>query len=352
MEESEKRRERLKAMRMEAACSENSNDLASPMPSLSNPLADTSKAMHDGYCATSRFGFYTDPMAAFSADKKRNNAGNNQISADYSTSPIAGGSSKMGFSSPLPAGPRNPGMTSPGAYQFQSNYTPNQMYQARGFGLNSSFPRSPMGIHRPTMHQGNPDAWNGSGGAAGYNFSPNPSRECNFPSPRFGPTGSPCFNTGQGRANWPNQSPSPGFGLGASSSPSSGRGGDHWRSGRSPASGQRGGWGNFSPGSGRRGGRRLGSHARPSAVDRPLGPEKYYDNAMVEDPWEFLEPVIWKGVDDPLNSLRTPESSRSSISGTKRAKTYEVPGRSNNQPSLAEYLAASLNEADNDSSSI
>lgn len=103
MEESEKRRERLKAMRMEAACSENSNNVLSPMPSnLSNPLVETSEAMHDGSCAASRFGFYTDPMAAFSTDRKRNNAVNNQISADYFTSPIDGSSSRMRFSSPLP----------------------------------------------------------------------------------------------------------------------------------------------------------------------------------------------------------------------------------------------------------
>lgn len=250
------------------------------------------------------------------------------------------------------AGPRNPGMTPPVSHQFQSSYTPNQMYQARGFGHSASYQRSPMGIPRPTMHQGHPYAWNGSGVGAGYNISPNPSRDCNLPSPQFGPIGSSHFNTGQGTANWLNHTPSPGFGHGGSPSPSSGRGGYHWQSGRSPASGQRGGRGNFSPGLGRRGGRGLGSYARPSATDRPLGPEKYYDNSMVEDPWKFLKPVIWKGVDDPLNGLGTPKSSGSSIFGTKRAKTSEVSSRSNNQPSLAEYLAASLNEAVSDASSI
>ncbi|KAH7536958.1 hypothetical protein FEM48_Zijuj03G0041300 [Ziziphus jujuba var. spinosa] len=79
MNKSEKGRERLKAIRMEAAHAENSNNVVfASMPcNLANPLVDTSTAMslNEGSCATSRFDFYTDPMAAFSADKKRNNAG-------------------------------------------------------------------------------------------------------------------------------------------------------------------------------------------------------------------------------------------------------------------------------------
>lgn len=100
MNKSEKGRERLKAIRMEAAHAENSNNVVfASMPcNLANPLVDTSTAMslNEGSCATSRFDFYTDPMAAFSADKKRNNAGN-QISPYYFTSSIDNVSSKSRF---------------------------------------------------------------------------------------------------------------------------------------------------------------------------------------------------------------------------------------------------------------
>lgn len=65
---------------MEAAHAEISNNVVfASMPcNLTNLLVDTSTAMslNEGSCAPSRFDFCTDPMAAFSADMKRNNAGN------------------------------------------------------------------------------------------------------------------------------------------------------------------------------------------------------------------------------------------------------------------------------------
>lgn len=74
MEESEKRRERLRAMRMEAAQAEASSNAESlPGPgSLSNPLlgdSATQPEQQQSY-ATPRFDFYTDPMSAFSSIKK------------------------------------------------------------------------------------------------------------------------------------------------------------------------------------------------------------------------------------------------------------------------------------------
>lgn len=246
-------------------------------------------------------------------------------------------------------------MAAPIDHQFHSNITPNQgIYQPRGFGLNSSYQRSPMGTSRPTMYPGNPDVWHRSGGVASYNMSPNSSRDCNFPRPVVGPTGGPCFNTVQGNANWLNHNPSTVSGHGGSPGPNSGRGGDcWWSSSMSPASRHRGRRGNFNPGSGHRGGPGLGSRGRPHALDRSLGPERYYNDSMVEDPWKFLKPVIWKGLEDSSNSSSTPDSSRSRTPkclGTKRAKTSQVSN--SNQPSLAEYLAASFNEAVNDASSI
>lgn len=90
MEESEKRRDRLKAMRMEAAQSEVSDAVdTSPLPSyLSNPLAEGSATLpeEEDSCVTPRFDYYTDPMSAFSSNKRKSKVGN-QIQQDYLTPP-------------------------------------------------------------------------------------------------------------------------------------------------------------------------------------------------------------------------------------------------------------------------
>lgn len=70
MEESEKRRERLKAMRMEAAQSGANNDvgISTQTQGLSNPLLESAATNQDP--CPQRFGYYTDPMAAFSGNKR------------------------------------------------------------------------------------------------------------------------------------------------------------------------------------------------------------------------------------------------------------------------------------------
>lgn len=90
MEESEKRRERLKAIRMEAAKGDISIDSESSgmvSHSLSNPLIENEPAPSTAvqYCRP-RFDYYTDPMSAFSADRKRNNF-LHQVSQGYSSVP-------------------------------------------------------------------------------------------------------------------------------------------------------------------------------------------------------------------------------------------------------------------------
>jgi hypothetical protein len=96
MEESENRRDRLKAMRMQAAQAEVSNNVeSSGVPGcLSNPLIETSVVQES---CTPRFDFYTDPMSAFSDSRKRSNAAN-QIRPDYFKSPSSGGSLMSRFS--------------------------------------------------------------------------------------------------------------------------------------------------------------------------------------------------------------------------------------------------------------
>lgn len=85
MEESEERRDRLKAMRMEATQAAASNTAATSVSPncLSNPLVETSSTVpvEQSFVAP-RFDFYTDPMAAFSGNKKRSTVPN-QISQDF-----------------------------------------------------------------------------------------------------------------------------------------------------------------------------------------------------------------------------------------------------------------------------
>lgn len=92
-------------MRTEAVQAENSDHVVtSAMPcNLFNPLVENSAAVsqREESGPVSRFDFYTDPMAAFSAERKRNTGGN-QISSDYFTSSVDSCPSMMRFPSPLP----------------------------------------------------------------------------------------------------------------------------------------------------------------------------------------------------------------------------------------------------------
>ncbi|GMY16546.1 protein SICKLE isoform X2 [Fagus crenata] len=99
MDETEKRRERLKAMRMQAAQTEFSSNVASSaVPvSLSNPLIETSATMAvQEELHASRFDFDIDPMSAFSDNKNRSKA-SNQIRQNYFTSPSNCGSPMARF---------------------------------------------------------------------------------------------------------------------------------------------------------------------------------------------------------------------------------------------------------------
>uniref|UniRef100_A0A5B6ZLF5 Putative RNA-binding protein FUS isoform X2 n=1 Tax=Davidia involucrata TaxID=16924 RepID=A0A5B6ZLF5_DAVIN len=268
MEESVQRRERLKTMRMEASQAgvHNDGEIYTPSHGLSNPLIETSAAplAQMESCVTPRFDYYTDPLSAFSGNKRRSKV-SNQIPPEFFTPPR----------------PRNTELTPSPAHQAQTNYSPDQrIYQARGPHHSSGPYRSPMGMASPFgAHQGTPPGvWNGSGGSSGFGLPSNSSRGGNFPSPGFGQGGSPSFNSGQGRGHWFRNSPGPGSGRGGSPSPNSGRGRGRWFGS------------SMSPGSGRSGGRGLGSRHRISAE---LRPDLYYNKTMVEDPWEFLKPVIW-----------------------------------------------------------
>ncbi|KAK9112922.1 hypothetical protein Scep_020441 [Stephania cephalantha] len=242
MEESEKRRERPKAMRMEAAqANALHNEATSTVPAqLSNSLIDSSTTMEHSSAHT-RFDFYTDPMAAFSSNKR--------IKETFHDSPP---------SMPQPlfshfAGPRNFDMSTPPPppppLQFQIGHSPLP-YQGPGPW------QSPVRMTPPPLgHPGaSPGVWNQSGGTASYGFSPKSPRLGGYPSPGFRRGGSYSGSSNSGRS-------SGGRFTNSSSSP-------HW---------------------GRGGGRGRGFHASVSARERP---GMFYSKSMIEDPWRSLIPIV------------------------------------------------------------
>lgn len=157
----------------------------------------------------------------------------------------------------------------------------------------------------------------------GYQFN-------NISNHNFGQRDSPSPNAGRsGRSQFGN-SPNTGSGWGGSPSFSTGRGSGHHFSGSNPGRG-----------SGRRGGR--GSHGNVSARERP---DLFYHKSMLEDPWKFLEPVVYKLAVAEENSS-TPGSLNSwlpkSIRGKNKALEGVTPVRSG--ASFAAALAASYEEA-------
>ncbi|KAM3338064.1 protein SICKLE [Capsicum galapagoense] len=339
MEESEKRKERLKAMRMEASQSGDYNESSVGYGGLTNPLIDSpcDKVESSGM-PRPRFDYYTDPMSAFSANKRSNNNVTTQVSQQCYT----------------PARPRNP--QSP-ICTPRGNYSLDQRLQSQGVHHIVNPPgnhgqNSPFG----TPQRSSPNAWNNSFGTPDNYLPPNSSTGGNFASPGIHQSGRPGFHYGEGSVQPGSEyGSSPYQGSGYRGSPYRGsghrgspyqclghRGGSPYQSSGfrgSPyqGSGQgRSQWmGNSSSPSSFRGGRRgRGSHGYTSGESRP---DLYYSESMVEDPWKGLKPVIWKLVSE---KSWLPKS----ISA-KKAKLPDAPVKSSPQQSLAEYLSASFNEA-------
>lgn len=409
MEESEKRRERLKAMRMEAAQSDANNDVENSTQTrgLSNPLLETTASNQDS--CPQRFGYYTDPLAAFSGNKR--SKVNQNIAQEHLTPPIQEKTamtppplpsqsmhqqqesvwSPMGMVCPSGMQPGTPrgawngpgpayGYNTPPSSTIGGNFpnTAGSVFaQGRGPIINSNqgqgqwlpngpSPNSEQGVRpgfwghqgRPTfnpiegrgywstnsqspgsVHEGDPGFGKGgrgsyeSGHGRGYwssnSLNPSPGRGS---SPGFGQGGRPKFNSGQGRGSWSRNSHNPGSGY----RPNLGRGSGQWSDN------------NANPGtarSGGRGGRGRGFHDNVSAEFRP---DLYYNKSMVEDPWKFLTPIIWTREECTSSQSWLPKS----IS-TQRAKAPGGSSESNkSQPSLAEYLAASFNDATKNDESI
>ncbi|CAO2834549.1 unnamed protein product [Amaranthus hypochondriacus] len=326
MEESEKRRERLKAMRLEATSEVVSSSTSSSFSqqTLSSPLANPLLDNFDSNVAATpppRFDFYTDPMAAYATDKRRPFVPRPNFSPSYG----ARGHPETPLS---------------GANQFQNNYVPPQgmyrggaLYHSPGRGSPTS---SPMGWSRHPVQQGNPDFRTAPGRGPYLNNTPGPGSYGS--SPNSGYQGSPNFRSPTpGRGHWSTNSPCPSPGRGDGPSRGLGRGNMHWNGrGISPGIG-------YSGGRGQGRGRGRGYHDGPS---RP-----FYNNSMVEDPWKFLTPVFWKGDEhnDAQGSFQNISFHKTPpLQKTPNAKKARFPDfdTSNSKQSLAEFLSESFDQVE------
>ncbi|KAJ6838597.1 DNA-directed RNA polymerase II subunit rpb1 isoform X2 [Iris pallida] len=324
-ESSEKRRERLQAMRTEAASSSSpSPSLPPPFQPLSNPLLQPTlpPPPPSGDDRSPRFDFYTDPMAAFSGAKRRTGTPSYRTPPPPTnmSPPVRAHSPMSSYSSPRPPNSQSPWRTpipfprspnpNPGFYrggspvQFPPPPNPNPSFY-RG-GSPGQFPPSP-----------NPNPSFYRGGSPGQ-FPPSPN-----PNPSFY-RGSP----GQFPSS-PNPNPNPSLHCGGSGSPNA-----YSNSGR----GSRG------RGYGGSGGRGRGGYRNEQ--------EHFYIKAMVKDPWRKLKPIVGN-ILFPLGGTGSWMPRSIAGSGTKRPKLGEsggsaAGGSKSKAMSLAECLALSMEEAGND----
>ncbi|MFS7925489.1 putative protein SICKLE [Helianthus anomalus] len=85
MEESTKRRERLKAMRMEASQEDATYNNDHSAVSLANPLLEsTTNSETQAQTTSQSFNYYTNPMAAYSGNKYRSQV-SPQLSQNFSS---------------------------------------------------------------------------------------------------------------------------------------------------------------------------------------------------------------------------------------------------------------------------
>ncbi|KAL6574298.1 hypothetical protein OROHE_001202 [Orobanche hederae] len=303
MEESEKRKERLEAMRMEAAGTGAYTDFESPglaSGALSNPLIESETASPSPHHYTSpRFDYYTDPLSAFSASKRANNISPQVSQGHYGTPPR----------------PMDQGMTPNPVYHYPAVGSPGlSIFHAPRPHFNQSPVGAASPLNRPQLNHTT---------SFNYGTPPNLSRGGNFTSPGFRQVEcSPYVNYGQGSGcQGQNSRPNSDSGLGR-------------------------GWGrsfgnnSMSPGSGSSFRRGVGPR---DSISAELRPYSYYSKEMVKDPWESLSPVLWKGVSvfDSSDKSWLPKS----IAMKKSKVSSEAPQISISQQSLAEYLAVSFNDS-------
>ncbi|XP_031482290.1 protein SICKLE [Nymphaea colorata] len=352
MEEAEKRKERLQAMRAEAASASMPGPDAAGHHLLPSPFSSTdpsSSAASPSFSLPPRFDYYTDPLGSFSSatNKRKPPRGDSVLQSphgfSYDATPPAAGHGVLGNSprmqahgqwrSPMRMNPpfeTNPNHASP---SFRSpNYTDGFHHQPRGI----SFIPSPNPNSTPNFVSGMGSGMAGfspnsnsspRGMGSGYgSFSPNHNSNLNLGRGRggFSPIHNPSFGSGKesGRGGFsPNQTPN--F--------SSGRGGGRYHGG-SPRSV-----------SGRNGGRGRGF------VSAQECPWRFYHKSMVEDPWKGLVPIVGRLLEaEPHLGRETPDSLRSWLPksiASKKAKVATDTVQLNPQSSIAECLALSFEDA-------
>ncbi|XP_022002855.1 protein SICKLE [Helianthus annuus] len=218
-------------------------------------------------------------------------------------------------------------------HAYSSNPPQTSSLTYPSWRINSPHPRgysAPQGVGFPSpqTHFAN---GSGQGGYPSPGSSPHFTNNPGRGSGRGYPSPGPNFRNSPHFANSPGHGPGHGYlspGPNFRNSPNHGSGqGGYPSSGPSSGRGRGGG-----PGQG--GGQGRG-HNHVSAEDWL---DRFYNKSTVEDPWKFLEPVIWKSLKkqwfQPVNA--------------KKPRVSESPRMSSSQPSLAEILVASLNEATDD----
>ncbi|RZR79749.1 hypothetical protein BHM03_00005555 [Ensete ventricosum] len=338
MEDSAKRRERLQAMRTEAsraAAAPYSSPASAPLPLplLSEPPVPPPGGLESPPPPAPRFEFYSDPMSTFSAAKRMRGAG----------------TGAAGFSPSTPYRPHHPTPPPPQS-TFPSDCKMRMLgiawYISLKSGIRNAYMDSSYASHRFHMSQPPDPSSYGTPSHVPYN---NPWRSpVRSPIPFSGYRGSPASgpgswnrssgsgSTGRGFPTYSSNSVPmrPHFGpvesprsIAFSNSPQSisGRG-----RGRQFCGGPSGGRGRSSGGK---------ASAREDI-------ECYYLKSMTENPWHDLEPVVGNIMEPRAGQgYWLPES----ISG-KKSEVSETEKRNqfSSKSSLAEFLAASLEEAIND----
>ncbi|CAA7037330.1 unnamed protein product [Microthlaspi erraticum] len=307
----------LKAMRMEAAAQNDGStgpETSMNTAHLSNPLAETSSHQQESY-ETPRFDYYTDPMSAYSSFKRNKTA----PQQPYISSPPS-----YQASSPAPQfQPPAPGSLG-SDYQAHTNHGGFQAAHYEGQNLHME--QRGMTHFSPSHRGPPPAAWNN-------NCRPPPVHHLGPPPPQWVPRPFPPSQESQhmgnnrfgGRGRHNNTAPQYSH-YGRQNSNWSGN--TYHDSGRGRSRG-RGGFG-------RDGGR------------RPMesGGDQFYSNSMAEDPWKHIKPLVWKSCLDSSSSNSTGQAWLPSSIAQKKPMISESSHKpSSNQQSLAEYLAASLDEA-------
>ncbi|ESQ54874.1 hypothetical protein EUTSA_v10025760mg [Eutrema salsugineum] len=310
MEDSEKRKQMLKAMRMEAAAQDDGStgpETSMNTSHLSNPLAETSTHQQESY-ETPRFDYYTDPMSAYSSFKRNKTPKQQHIS-----------SPSCQISPPVPPFPPSVPGSLGCDYQAHANHAGFQGPQYEGDNLHTV----PRGM--APSHRGSPVAWNN-------NFRPPPVNHLGPPQwvPRPFPFSQESPDMGNNRFNGRGS-----YNYTAPQYPNYGRQNSNWVGNTYPSSGRGRG----------RGGRGINTSFGRDGGRRPmeLGAERFYSNSMAEDPWKYLKPVLWKSCSDGASSNSTGQANSVAPKKPMISEASHTPSK--NQQSLAEYLAASLDEA-------